>query len=77
MNEVFDHHNLIFLGTFCLLFLVSSHNGLPQTGSGKPSGCLVTEKASGQQKPCILPFSFNNRIFPTCTNFTDTDGKRW
>ncbi len=77
MNKIVGNIHLIFFETFYLLFLVTGLNSLPQTGSENPSGCFVTEKASGQEKPCILPFSFNNRIFSACTNFTDPDGKRW
>jgi hypothetical protein len=74
-QKMFDFFNVCLK----LICLVSLSNGLPQGVSAPKniSKCFVTEVASGEQKPCHLPFTFQNRIFSTCTNFSAPDGKPW
>jgi hypothetical protein len=37
----------------------------------------VRELASGVFKPCVFPFAYNNRVFNSCTDFNDPDGRAW
>ena len=61
---------------FCCVSLSDSFPQAGGTGSN-PSACVVKEESSKQDKPCFLPFTFNNRIFSACTDFTDPERKHW
>ena len=60
-----------------ILILATLSCGLPQPSGSPASSCSVIEEGSKVKKPCQFPFTFNNRVFTACTNFTDPDGKNW
>ena len=72
-------YSLIVIYVVFLLCCVSLSASFQQAvGMGlTPSARVVKEESSKEDKPCLLPFSFKNRIFTSCTNFTDVDGKHW
>ena len=55
-----------------LIFTCLALNGVQSQQS-----CLVKEKKTGNLKPCIFPFIYNNKIYNGCTDINDLEGKQW
>jgi hypothetical protein len=39
--------------------------------------CSVSEEGTGETKPCIFPFNYNEQTFTGCTTVNDRDYKAW
>jgi hypothetical protein len=39
--------------------------------------CSVSEEGTGETKPCIFPFNYNEQTFTECTTVNDRDFKAW
>ena len=69
--QVMKFHDFIY---FLLVFGALS-NGKPQNNPINSEGeCKVTEKATGDIKPCQFPFIYNNKTYYGCTTVDNGEG---
>jgi len=64
--------------------VISATAVLTNLASSRPQGqaeCMVTEKRTGQQKPCQFPFTVGGTTYDSCTEVTvytnKQDGRKW